>query len=96
MPFPFEVPFAEVETNLDAYVDAVFEALQSEFLTMPKGNGFVEYPVFEQGYEALKRVTGGFRELLPDRVLDVVRETPISFIVLRSILVHPTKAYLVS
>lgn len=60
MPFPFEVPFARVQDNLDSYVDEVFGALRSEFLTMPKGEGFVEYPVFEKGYEALKRVTGGF------------------------------------
>ena len=33
MPFPFEVPFKQVQAELDAYVDAVFGALQSEFLT---------------------------------------------------------------
>ncbi len=55
MPFPFEVSFEEVEADLDTFVDAVFGALRSEFLTMPKGDGFVEYPVFEHGYETLKR-----------------------------------------
>ena len=57
MPFPFEVPFEELTAGLDTYVDAIFGALRSEFLTLPKGDGFVEYPVFEQGYEALKRTT---------------------------------------
>ncbi len=56
MPFPFEVPFEEVRADLDTYVDAVFGALQSEFLTLPRGEGFLEYPVFETGYEALKRL----------------------------------------
>ena len=65
MSFPFEVRFAQVQENLDTYVDVVFETLRSEFLTMPKGEGFVEYPVFEQGYEALKQVTKGFRNLSP-------------------------------
>jgi len=43
MPFHFEVPFAQVAANLDAYVDEVFGALQSEFLNLPKGEGFVDY-----------------------------------------------------
>ena len=47
MPFPFEVGFDKVQSDLDAYVDAVFGCLESEFLVMPKGDGFVEFPVFE-------------------------------------------------
>ena len=47
MTFPFEVGFDEVRFNLDACVDAVFECLESEFLVMPKGAGFVEFPAFE-------------------------------------------------
>jgi hypothetical protein len=86
MPFPFEVPFADIAGNLDAYVDEVFGALQSEFLTLPKGEGFVEYPVFERGYEALKRHTAGFRDLSPELVLQIVYQQPVSLIVLRTIL----------
>lgn len=40
MPYPFEVSFEEIRTDLDTYVDAVFAALTSEFLVMPKGPGF--------------------------------------------------------
>lgn len=86
MPFPFEVPFEEVQAELDAYVDEVFGALESEFLTMPKGKGFVEYPVFEQGYEALKRITGSFRDLSPEPVIETVYRVPITFIILRTML----------
>lgn len=39
MPYPFEVDFAEVQRDLDAYVDEVFASLQSEFMTTPKGPG---------------------------------------------------------
>ena len=46
MPFPFEVPFDDVEDNLDTYVTEIFSCLQSEFLTLPKGPGFVEYSAF--------------------------------------------------
>ena len=86
VPFPFEVDFDEVQSDLDAYVDAVFGCLESEFLVMPKGRGFVEFPVFEEGYEALKRATGGFRDVTPDSVAPVVFETPIALIVLRCML----------
>lgn len=86
MPFPFEVPFEEIERNLDVYIDEVFACLQSEFLTLPKGPGFVEYRIFERGYEALKRTTGAFRDLSPDPVLRTIYETPIGLIVLRTML----------
>ena len=86
MPFSFEVPFEEVRANLDAYVDEVFRSLQSEFMTLPKGPGFIEYRVFEHGYEALKRVTQDFRVLDPASVLAAVYTTPIIFIVLRTML----------
>ena len=86
MPFPFEVPFEQVRAELDTYVDEVFGALQSEFLTLPKGAGFLEYPTFEQGYELLKRITNGFREVSADPIIQAVYQTPLVFIVLRTIL----------
>lgn len=42
MPFPFEVSFDDLESDLDTYVDAVFGCLKSDFLIIPKGKGFVE------------------------------------------------------
>ncbi len=86
MPFPFEVPFEELTADLDIYVDAIFGVLRSEFLTLPKGDGFVEYPVFEQGYEALKRTTVDFRDLSPQPIIELVHRVPVAFIVLRSML----------
>lgn len=83
---PFEVPFVDVEADIETYVDSVFLSLRSEFLTLPKGKGFVEYGVFEEGYEALKRQTGNFRTLEPDAIFALVRTTPIAFIVLRTML----------
>lgn len=53
MKYPFEVPFSEVEAEPDLYISSVFSCLESEFLVMPKGDGFVDYPVFERGYENL-------------------------------------------
>ncbi len=86
MPFPFEVPFAEVQASLDAFVDQIFGALQSEFLNLPKGAGFIDYSTFSKGYEELKGTTKDFRDLTPDQIIASIFRTPISFIVLRTIL----------
>jgi len=98
MPFPFEVPFDKIKNDLDAYVDSVFGALQSEFLTLPKGEGFIEYTTFEQGYEALKKVTASFRRFPFEAVIETVYQTPMTFIVLRSMLgfTPPEWAYVAS
>jgi hypothetical protein len=84
--FPFEVGFDEVQARLDEFVSAVFTSIESEFLVLPKGEGFIPYAVFESGYEALKRATSGFAKLTPDTVLPVVQSTPIAFVVLRAML----------
>ena len=84
--YPFEAPFDEIMREAETYVDAVFSCLESEFLVMPKGSGFVEYPAFERGYEALKAATKGFSELNPTRVLPAALAEPISIVVLRTML----------
>jgi hypothetical protein len=86
VPFPFEISFEQLQADLDTYVDEVFDALRSDFLTMPKGDGFVEYPVFEQGYEELKRATEAFRKLSPEIITNTVYQVPITFVVLRAML----------
>jgi hypothetical protein len=86
MKFPFEVPFSEVEANLDEFVTAVFSCLASEFLVMPKGIGFIDYPVFEKGYEALKQATSAFEEISHESLLRVAFDVPISLIVIRTML----------
>ena len=84
--FPFEASLDDVLGNPDTFVDAVFSCLESEFLVMPKGAGFVEYPVFERGYEALKAATVGFSDFIPEKVYPVSISEPISIVVLRTML----------
>jgi len=84
--FPFEVAFEEILKDPENYVDAVFSCLESEFLVMPKGAGFVEYPIFEGGYEVLKAATQGFFRLESSDVLAGILKEPISLVVLRSML----------
>jgi hypothetical protein len=86
MKYPFETSFDEILKNSEHYVDAVFSCLESEFLVMPKGVGFIEYPVFERGYEALKAATKGFLEFDPIKVFEVIMAEPISIVVLRTML----------
>ena len=86
MPFPFEVGFDEVQANLDGYVDEVFGCLESEFLIMPRGSGFVEFPVFETAYEALKRATKNFQVVTQETLTTVVFKVPLSLIVLRCMM----------
>ena len=86
MKFPFEATFDEIKANPDVFVSSVFSSLESDFLTLPKGKGFIEYPVFEKGYEALKQASSGFSELTLEKILPTIFSEPISIIVLRSML----------
>jgi hypothetical protein len=96
--YPFEASFEELQSNLDHYVDVVFASLESDFLTMPKGPGFIEYPTFESGYEALKQATGGFTKLDAEAICTALLDCPMIFIVLRAMLgfTPPEWAYMAS
>jgi len=84
--FPFKATLEEINKDPENYVDSIFSCLESEFLVMPKGAGFVEYPAFEGGYEALKTATNGFSVLDPVNIYPVIVSEPISIIVLRTML----------
>ena len=86
MPLRFDVDYNDPGIAWDPLVDEVFGELTSSFLEMPKGEGFIDYPTFEKGYQALKRRTDSFNALTADNVLGAVREVPIAFIVFRCIL----------
>jgi len=98
MKFPFEVSIAEVLAAPEAYVDAIFSSLASEFLVMPKGDGFLDYSTFSSGYESLKQVTGGFSRIESETVFTAALEKPVILIVLRAILgfTPPEWAYIAS
>ncbi len=86
MKYPFEADFQEILADPDSFVAALVSSLASEFLTLPKGEGFVEYAQFEAGYEALKRVTANFSTLPRREIRELAVSTPICLIVIRSIL----------
>ena len=86
MRFPFEVTPEELQRDLDSFVEAVISDLQSSFLLMPRGEGFVQYSDFEKAYEVLKQATRNFNELIPERLERVCVDTPLTLIVLRTML----------
>jgi len=83
-PYPFEAEYEELIGNIDSYVDAFVAALQSSFVVMPRGGGFVEYERFRAAYECLHRVTGGFDRLSEENALRAVGEDPLALVVLRT------------
>lgn len=84
--YPFEATPEELVTNIEYYVDGFISSLQSFFMLMPKGQGFVDFPRFLQAYEALKTGTAEFRDFSPQTVLAVVQQNPLVLVVLRTIL----------
>lgn len=82
----FEIDYGDPSVAWDPLIDEVFGELTSDFIEMPQGEGFVDYPTFERGYQALKRCTNGFANVKSETVLAAVRETPIAFTVFRCIL----------
>jgi hypothetical protein len=96
--YPFEVPYPEIEANFDDFVDAVFDVLESSFLLLPRGPGFVTYQEFQEAYETLKRNTAGYTVVEPKNVMNALNEDALAFIVLRTILGFspPELAYVAS
>ena len=96
--YSFEVPYAQVEEDIDAFIDAVFHTLQSAFLLLPRGPGFIVYPDFQQAYEVLKRHTAGFVLFTLENAMSALQEDALAFVVLRTILgfTPPELAYVAS
>jgi hypothetical protein len=96
MKYPFEVSPDELEAQLDEHVTTIFSLLQSEFLVLPRGEGFVSYEVFEGGYETLKKATGEFQAMNPETITNAIAEDAIALVVLRAIMgfTPPEWAYL--
>lgn len=86
MPLRFEVDYNDPQIAWEPLVDEVFGELTSSFLEMPKGEGFIDYPTFEKGYQTLKRHTDAFAKTTTEAVLTAAREAPIAFIIFRCIL----------
>lgn len=86
MPLRFEVDYQDSALSFDPLINEVFSELKSSFLEMPRGDGFIDYEIFEQGYQRLKQATNSFTSVTPETVEAAITTTPISLLVLRTIL----------
>ena len=85
-PLPFQVTVRELQRHIEEYVDRVFDALESDFLVMPRGEGFIAFDTFDKGYKAIHEATDGFLSLDADRLFQAVRDVPMGLVVLRTVL----------
>jgi hypothetical protein len=94
--YPFEVSYETIVSSPDKFIDAIFDSLQSSFLALPQGPGFVEYADFAQAYETLKQHTSSFARIEPSLVMKAIKQDALSLVVLRTILGFspPELAYL--
>lgn len=83
---PFELSEADLGRQLDSMVDATFSDIESQFLVLPKGNGFIPYQDFQDAYEVLKRHTDAFKKFDERSVWDAIAEDGLVFVILRTIL----------
>jgi hypothetical protein len=86
MPLRFDLDYNDPSLAFDPLIDEVFSELQSSFLEMPRGEGFIDYATFEKGYQALKAATNDFVNVTAETVEAAVIAAPIAFIVFRAIL----------
>ncbi len=83
---PFLSSQEALEQGLDTFAEDICGSLQSGFMVMPRGDGFLDPIAFQRGYEALSGHTRSFREVTEEAVLNALETCPLSLIVFRSIL----------
>jgi hypothetical protein len=83
---PFEIEPTDLEIRLDEMVSVTFGDLQSQFLVLPRGGGFIPFEDFQDAYEVLKRHTGGFASFNESAVWAAIEENALALLVLRTIL----------
>jgi hypothetical protein len=83
---PFEVDEEYLKKHLDELVTITIAGLGSEFLLLPKGEGFIEYPDFREAYEVLKRSTSAFSRFTIATVNIALLENSRVFGVIRAML----------
>ena len=86
MPLRFEANYGDPALVFEPLIDEVFAELKSSFVEMPRGEGFVDYPTFEWGYQELKRSTETFANETNATVVAAVEAAPVVFVVFRAIL----------
>ena len=95
-PQPFEADDEQLLLGIETYVDVFIGGLQSFFVVMPRGEGFVGFERFKRAYDCLRGMSGRFDELSEDVALRAVEQDPLALVVLRTMtgLTAPELAHL--
>lgn len=83
---PFELEPSELSTRLDEMVGETFGDLTSQFLLLPRGDVFLDYTDFRDGYEALRIETDGFRQFDVDHLWRALLRNARAFLAVRALL----------
>jgi len=83
---PYELDPAQLEARLDEMVGTTFADLQSQFLKLPLGGGFIEFADFQEAYECLKSETAAFRNYTREAIWSALRRDALCLVVVRTIL----------
>ena len=83
---PYQLNDADLEARLDEMVAVTFADLTSQFMLLPRGNAFLDYEQFRDGYEVLRKATHGFKDVTTKTCWTALKKNARSFIVLRTIL----------
>ena len=83
---PYQLDDAQLEARMDEMVSVTFSDLTSQFMLLPRGNAFLTYEEFRDGYEALRLATKGFTAVTTETCWTALKQDARAFIVLRTIL----------
>jgi len=82
----FEISEDQLETHMDELVQTIIDSLESYYLTLPKGPGYITYERFGEAYDVLVKLTDGFDNFSYDSVWNTFSEDNLVFVVMRTIL----------
>lgn len=83
---PFELEEADLSLKIEEMVDATFSDLTSEFLVLPKGQGFLSFEDFQLAFDLLRKSTRDFDGITLQTFITALRADSRSLIVIRTIL----------
>ncbi len=83
---PYQLDDTELKYRLDEMVAITFSDLTSQFMFLPRGNTFLTYEEFRDGYEALRMATKGFTDVTTATCWIALKQNARALIVLRTIL----------
>jgi len=86
MTHSFEIEENELETHMGELVVTIIESLESYYLTLPKGSGFIPYERFGEAYDVLFSKTEGFGDFSRERIWNAFIADNLVFVVIRTIL----------